>query len=170
MPWKQLIMTTYQPSSSSTRRAVLRIRPAQLADLPLLVDFNGKLAYETERLSLDPAVLKAGVANVLTNPTTATYFVAELDGTVVGSAMITHEWSDWRNGDIWWIQSVYVVPAARRSGVFTVIYAYLRKSARAAGAIGLRLYVETNNVTAQRAYAALGMTTAHYAVMEDIPL
>lgn len=104
MPWKQLIMTTDQPSSSSILRAELRIRAAQLADLLLLVDFNARLAHETESLSLDPAVLQAGVANALANPTRATYFVAESNGTVLGSAMITHEWSDWRNGDIWWIR------------------------------------------------------------------
>src|SRR5262249_39121522 len=94
------------------------------------------------------------------------YFLAEIDGHVVGQLMLTHEWSDWRNGDIWWIQSVYVAAEQRGKGVFTAIYRYVEKLAREQNVTGIRLYVERDNEGAQRTYKRLGMSTKHYDVME----
>jgi GNAT superfamily N-acetyltransferase len=146
------------------------VRDARADDCRHLVEFNARMAEETEHLKLDNAVLTAGVRNGLADPAKARYFVAELDGAVAGSLMITHEWSDWRNGDIWWIQSVYVRPEFRRRGVFRALYAHVRALATKSGVVGLRLYVETQNKNAQQTYSDLGMTTAHYLVMEEMPL
>ena len=95
----------------------LSIRRAVAADLPIIVDFNCRLALESEHKTLDRAVLTPGVAAALTDEAKARYFVAEDEGRVVGQTMLTLEWSDWRNGWIWWIQSVYVHPDARRRGL-----------------------------------------------------
>ena len=94
------------------------------------------------------------------------YSVAELDGRVVGQLLITHEWSDWRNRMVWWIQSVYVVPEARRLGIFRALYAYARQEALAAGTGGLRLYVDVTNTVAQAVYRSMGMTGDHYRVFD----
>ena len=96
------------------------------------------------------------------------YWVAELDGRVVGQLLITFEWSDWRNAMVWWVQSVYVLPEARQHGVFRTLYDTARRAAIAAGVAGLRLYVDTTNTRAQRVYAALGMNGDHYRVFEDM--
>src|SRR3954452_8892223 len=111
------------------------IRDATPADAATIVDFNARMARETEGLTLDPAVLSRGVRAALADPAKAIYFVAEIDRRVVGQLMITHEWSDWRDGDIWWVQSVYVHPEYRRRGIFRTLYAHARERARAAGAV-----------------------------------
>jgi len=144
------------------------VRDATPADAEAIVDFNARMALETEGLALDPAVLSAGVRAALGDPAKAIYFVAEADRRVVGQLMITHEWSDWRNGDIWWVQSVYVHPDHRRRGIFRALYAHARERARAAGAVGIRLYVEQNNAAAQQCYGQLGMGLSHYRVMEEM--
>ena len=144
------------------------IRPASLADLPLLADFAQAMALETEAKHLDRATVELGLAAVFARPGLAEYWVAEQAGRVVGCLMLTYEWSDWRNGLWWWIQSVYVVPEARRSGVFKRLYAHVRERCAAdPGACGLRLYVEAQNLKAQATYRALGMADAHYRVMEE---
>jgi GNAT superfamily N-acetyltransferase len=140
----------------------VQIRDALPADTPRLVDFNLRMAWETEHLRLDPARLAAGVAGVFEQPHRGFYRVAEIDGAVVGGLLVTREWSDWRCGDWWWIQSVYVVPELRGAGVFSALYADIDQRARAAGAVGLRLYVERDNVRAQRTYARLGMAPTEY--------
>ena len=145
----------------------LTIRPATRADVPHLVDWNAAMAKETEAKTLDRAVLSRGVEGVFDAPRRGFYLVAERDGVAVGSLLVTFEWSDWRCGDFWWIQSVYVVPEARRGGVFRALYAAARERARGAGAVGLRLYVETENHRAQRTYAELGMTPCHYLMYEE---
>ncbi|MEI7035159.1 GNAT family N-acetyltransferase [Fulvimonas yonginensis] len=145
----------------------LAIRRAARADIPHLVDWNAAMAQETEAKALDRSVLARGVAGVFDDPRRGFYLVAERGGTAVGSLLVTYEWSDWRCGDFWWIQSVYVVPAARRGGVFRALYAAVRDQARAAGAVGLRLYVETENHRAQRTYAELGMARCHYLMYEE---
>ena len=143
-------------------------RHAVLADAPAIVEFQIAMAHETEEVELDrPTVIK-GVQAVFDDATRGHYFVAEIDGEVVASLMITHEWSDWRNRMVWWIQSVYVSPDARQHGVFRALYAHVRDAARAEGAGGLRLYVDTTNVRAQQVYAALGMNGDHYRVFEDM--
>jgi GNAT superfamily N-acetyltransferase len=143
------------------------IRPATRADIPQLVDWNAAMARETEAKALDRAVLARGVEGVFDSPRRGRYLVAESGGRAVGSLLVTYEWSDWRCGDFWWIQSVYVMPAARRGGVFRALYAAVRERARTAGAVGLRLYVETENHRAQHTYADLGMAPCHYLMYEE---
>ncbi len=143
----------------------VQIRPAHVSDLDTLVAFNAAMARETEDKPLDPAVLCEGIAAVLADPARGFYLVAECDGAVAGCLMITHEWSDWRNGDWWWIQSVYVAPAWRRRGVYRALHAETERRARATPeVIGLRLYVERDNAHAQRTYAALGMAATSYDI------
>lgn len=146
----------------------IRVRAARASDLATLVQFNMAMALQTENKVLDPAVLGAGVGAVLAEPRRGFYLVAESDGVVVGCLMITFEWSDWRNGDWWWLQSVYIVPAFRRRGVFRALYAEVERQAAAAtpGVVGIRLYVERDNLQAQQTYTALGMHEANYRMFE----
>src|SRR5205807_1395645 len=147
------------------------IRRAVAADAVVIADFNRLMALETEGKALDPAVLAAGVAAVLADPYKGLYFLAEEGGRVLGQAMVTPEWSDWRNGWIWWFQSVYVRPEARRRGVFRGLYEHVYRTASAdPNVIGLRLYVEKENHLAQQTYLGLGMTWAPYLVLEKFPL
>ena len=143
------------------------VRDARREDLQHLVRWNAAMAWETEHKRLDPAVLARGMAAVLDEPRRGFYLVAEDDGVPVGCLMVTHEWSDWRAGDFWWIQSVYVTEAARRRGVFRALHADVERRARAAGAVGLRLYVETENTRAQATYEGLGMARCHYFMYEQ---
>ena len=142
------------------------IRDATPADAAVLADFNRRLALETESLDLDPATVERGVAAALADPAKGQYFVAELGGRVAGCLMVTREWSDWRDGEFWWIQSVYVAAEHRGRGVFRSLYAHVARLAEAAGAVGLRLYVERENAAALATYARLGMTRTHYRMME----
>ncbi|WP_240316231.1 GNAT family N-acetyltransferase [Salinibacter ruber] len=145
------------------------IRRATLDDAETLVRFNEAMAEETEDKTLDPETVRAGVRAVFDTPEQAFYFVAERDGEVVGSLMITTEWSDWRNADFWWIQSVYVRPSARRTGVYAALYREVRRRAREAdGVCGLRLYVEQDNAAAQAAYETLGMNEPPYRMYEEM--
>lgn len=144
----------------------MEIREARAADLETLVDFNLRLAQESEGKRLDAATLRLGVAAVLREAAKGFYLVAEREGRVVGQLMVTREWSDWRNGDWWWFQSVYVAAEARRQGVFRALYAEIVARAKAADARGLRLYVEKENRGAQATYAALGMKLARYEIFE----
>ena len=146
-----------------TQPATLGVREATSTDIDVLVQFNAAMAIETEAKTLDPQVLRAGVAAVLTEPRRGFYLIAEQAGAIAGCLMITYEWSDWRNGDWWWLQSVYVRPEHRRSGVFRALYAQVeaRASARA-GVVGVRLYVERDNHRAQQTYLALGMREEAY--------
>jgi GNAT superfamily N-acetyltransferase len=146
------------------------VRPARPADAPTIVEFNRILAQESEGKTLDPAVLSAGVDAVLADPVRGLYFLAEEGGEVIGQTMITTEWSDWRNGWIWWIQSVYVRPAHRRRGVFRALFEHVHRSARDAGVVGLRLYVERANHVAQQTYASMGLGPTGYVVLERCPL
>jgi GNAT superfamily N-acetyltransferase len=142
------------------------IRSAERSDISHLVQWNAAMAWETEQKTLDLAVLERGVTAVFDEPRRGFYLVAEHDGTPAGCLLVTYEWSDWRAGDFWWIQSVYVVAEARRAGVFRSLYANVAQRARAARAVGLRLYVETENERAQRTYAGLGMDRCHYFMYE----
>lgn len=146
----------------------LTIRPALLTDAATVTAFNAAMALETEHLMLDPTILAAGVRAGLADPAKARYFVAESEHRIVGQLMLTLEWSDWRNGEIWWIQSVYVHPQARRQGVFTAIYRHVEQLAKDHGAAGLRLYVVQHNHTGQQTYTQLGMTLTEYLVMEKM--
>lgn len=149
--------------------ADLLIRAATVDDLETIADFNARLATETEDRSLDPETLLQGVRALLSDATRGSYYVACANGRLVGQIMHTREWSDWRNGDIWWIQSVYVHPDHRRGGVFRALYAHVKTLAESdQGVVGLRLYVEHNNLVAQATYEGLGMTSARYRIMEHL--
>ncbi len=148
--------------------AAIAIRDATSADLAFLVSSARAMALETEAKPLAEAVVTAGVAGLLARADRGFYLVAEQARRSVGTLMVTYEWSDWRNGDFWWIQSVYVTADARRGGVFRALYAETARRARAAGAVGLRLYVEQDNARAQATYAALGMQRTHYALYETL--
>ncbi|WP_028566944.1 GNAT family N-acetyltransferase [Salisaeta longa] len=145
----------------------LSIRAATLDDLDTLVAFNQAMAAETEDKPLDAERLRAGVRAVLTDEAKGRYLLAQRGGRVVGGLLLTTEWSDWRNGQFWWIQSVYVRPEARRQGVYAALYAYVVSAARAAPDVcGLRLYVEKTNDTARATYGALGMRETSYRFYE----
>jgi GNAT superfamily N-acetyltransferase len=142
-------------------------RDATAADAEPIIDFQLAMARETEDLDLDRAILTRGVHAVFADPSHGRYFVAEEDGRVVGSLMITYEWSDWRNGMVWWIQSVYVLPEYRRRGIYAGLYHHVRAMVDAEPSIrGIRLYVDTRNKAAQEVYARLGMSGEHYRVFE----
>jgi len=149
----------------------IRIREAILADGSVIADFNVELARESEGLELNAARVQAGVAALLKDPTKGAYYVAEAEGSVVGQTMITCEWSDWRNGNMWWIQSVYVKPEFRRAGIFRALFNHLRNLARARQDVYcIRLYVHADNVRAQQSYERLGMNRTHYQIYEmDMP-
>ena len=143
------------------------IRAATLKDLDFIVDANAAMAFETEYKKLDRTVLTQGVERVLTEPGLGFYRIAEREGVAVGCLMVTCEWSDWRNGHWWWLQSVYVIPAARRSGVFRDLYRDTERSAREnEGVVGLRLYVEKENRIAMRTYVSLGMRDSGYKLLQ----
>ena len=145
----------------------IAVRPATPADIDTLVAGNVAMALEAEHKKLDPATVQRGVKAVFDEPARGRYFVAEIAGKVVGQAMYTYEWSDWRNGTFWWLQSVYVAPVARRTGVFREIYGFIERLAKnTPGVCGLRLYVELDNERAQQTYARCGMVDAGYLVME----
>jgi ribosomal protein S18 acetylase RimI-like enzyme len=143
------------------------VRHATLEDAEFLVRGNAQLALETENLSLDIDRLRRGVNAVFDDPHRGFYLIAEAGGTHAGQMMITYEWSDWRNGVFWWIQSVYVVPASRRRGIFRALYAQAETLAeRQSGVCGLRLYVDAHNQGAQETYRRCGMREAAYRMFE----
>ena len=145
----------------------IRIREGALSDAPLVADFNLLLAEESEGLRLDEALVQASVAAVLKDPAKGLYYIAEVEGEVVGQLMITYEWSDWRNGNIWWIQSVYVKPEFRRAGVFRALFHHLQSLARTQKDVcTLRLYVHAENERACQSYERLGMTRTKYEIFE----
>jgi len=152
--------------------APLTVRDAHAGDAALIARWMIAMAWETEHKALDPNVVARGVHAVFGHSARGRYFIAEraLDARIatVGVLMLTHEWSDWRDGDWWWIQSVYVDPAHRRQGVYRALYEHVHALARATPEVcGLRLYVERENANAQRTYASLGMSDAGYAMYED---
>jgi len=147
------------------------IRRATPDDVETLVRFNAALALESEGKVLARSVLEAGVRAVFADPAKGFYTVAERDGGIIGQSSVTFEWSDWRNGWYWWIQSVYVREDARRGGVFSAIYRHLEAEAAAdPQVIGLRLYVDNGNHSAKAAYAKLGMEDENYMLMGRYPL
>jgi GNAT superfamily N-acetyltransferase len=145
----------------------IAVRVATPADAEFLVRGNAAMALETEHLSLDLDRLRDGVHALFEQPGRGVYYVAELDGQRAGQMMITYEWSDWRNGLFWWIQSVYVEPRFRSQGVFRAIYRHVEKLARTTpGVCGLRLYVENSNSQAQEIYQRLGLQRTAYQMFE----
>ncbi len=146
----------------------LKIRPGLLFDIDTISTFQIQMAYETENgLRLDPPTVTKGVAAVMDDPTKGKYWLAEADGVVVGCLLTVPEWSDWRNGTILWIHSVYVIPQARNQGVYRALYTYLKEMIESSSDFrGLRLYVDKTNKSAQRVYEKLGMDGTHYHLYE----
>jgi GNAT superfamily N-acetyltransferase len=147
-----------------------QIRRARVDDIPTIVDFNAAMARETEDKLLDPAVLTAGVTRLLHQPDYGFYLVAEDEaGATVGCLLITYEWSDWRNGLFWWVQSVYVAAPHRGRGVYRALYERVKTAAREQGGVcGFRLYVEEENAVAQATYRRMGMEKTHYLLFEEM--
>ena len=145
------------------------VRVAVAGDASTLAGFNRAMALETESRVLEREHLLPGVEAVLQDPGNGFFVVAETDGAVVGALLVTYEWSDWRNGRFWWIQSVYVRPEYRRCGVYRRLHGFVRERARAtADVVGFRLYVEHENIDAQRTYSALGMHETAYRMYEEL--
>jgi GNAT superfamily N-acetyltransferase len=138
-----------------------------LSDALFIVNANMCLALETEQCRLELACATSGVQALLEDPAKGSYFVAECGGTLAGQLLITHEWSDWRNGDFWWIQSVYVLQQFRGSGVFRALFEHVHALAKARNDVcGLRLYMDAHNARARRAYERLGLKRTNYEVFE----
>lgn len=145
------------------------IRKATLDDLDTLISFQAKMAMETENLVLDREVLKKGISALLKDPTKGTYYVVTEHDEVVGCLLTTPEWSEWRNGTVLWIQSLFVKENFRNKGVFKAMYLYLKENvAREEGLKGIRLYVDRSNKAAQDVYEKIGMDGHHYQLYEWI--
>jgi GNAT superfamily N-acetyltransferase len=145
----------------------MKIRPAIINDKKTILDFQLKMALETENLVLDEKIVLNGISAVLNDPARGKYFVAEIDRDVVACVMITPEWSDWRCGWVIWLQSVYVIPEARNKGVFRALYDYIREIVlHNVDYRGIRLYVDNSNKSAGEVYRKIGMNGEHYSVWE----
>ena len=146
----------------------VHVRRAVPADADVVAAFNVAMALETENHVLDPDVVGPGVRAAIGDEKRALYFVAEIDGRVAGQTLVTFEWSDWRDGFLWWFGSVYVAPQFRGRGVFRALHDHIERAAREAKSVGLRLYVWNQNARAQATYSALGWTDGNYKVMEKM--
>jgi len=145
----------------------ITVRDATHSDIDAIVDYNCRLAEESEGKALERNVLVAGVRRGMNSPGLCRYFVAEADGRVVGTTMLTYELTDWRDGVIWWLQSVFIEPEYRRHGVFRAIYRHIEKLAHEhPDARALRLYVHRDNARAMRTYESVGMEKAGYELYE----
>ncbi len=147
----------------------IMIREATIKDMDTIIDFQLKMAMETEDVKLDVNILKSGVKALFNKPEMGLYYVAEVVGKVVGSTMTTYEWSDWRNATMIWLQSVYFLPEYRNQKLFSKMYAYIKAKVEADNSIGgIRLYVDKTNTHAQKVYNAVGMNGEHYDTYEWI--
>ncbi len=147
---------------------MIKVRAANRNDIPAIISFQLSMAMETEGLELDKPVLEQGVTAVFDDPSKGAYFIAEKDSEPVGGLMTTYEWSDWRNGTILWIQSVYVKKEHRKQGIYRKLYEHVKSLVLEQGSPyrGIRLYVDKTNVAAQQVYAKLGMNNHHYEMFE----
>lgn len=149
--------------------STILVRNARLRDIPALTAFNLAMAQETENKILSAAEVKAGTSAVIRRPGHGFYLVAELNGRIAGSLLITREWSDWRDGVFWWIQSVYVPPEFRKRGIYRALYDAVKARAKSNPEVrGFRLYVEKNNRAAMAVYSKLGMIETEYRIYEEI--
>ncbi len=145
------------------------IRDATPADAGTIADYNNRLAEQTEAQTLDPDLIGPGVAAFLADPAKGRYWLAIVDDRIIGQVAVTYEWSDWRNGMIWWVQSVYIDADYRRQGVYSSLYRHVESQAQSdSDAIGIRLYVEKDNERAQTTYADLGMNMTNYRIMQSL--
>lgn len=145
----------------------VQIRPGLLFDIPIIAEFQIKMALESENLKLDPPTVHLGVSAVFDDPSKGKYWLAELNGEVVGCLLTIPEWSDWRNGTVLWIHSVYVRPEHRKNGIFKKLYLHLKQMVEESKDLrGLRLYVDKGNLVAQAVYDSLGMSGEHYHLYE----
>lgn len=146
---------------------MINVREASIEDVPTIVEFQQYMAKETEGITLDTSILSAGVQHVFSHPNVAKYYVAESDGKVISCLLVCYEWSEWRNGIIFWIESVYVTKGERGKKVFTTMYKFLQQLVNGDDQLkGIRLYVEKANYTAQKVYRNLGMDGEHYKMYE----
>jgi len=146
---------------------MIEIRKGKLSDLECIVELQLRMAQETEGLGLDRDVVSRGVQGVFQEPARGTYWVAEEKGELLGMLLAIPEWSDWRNGTVLWVHSLYVIPKARRRGVFKKLYSKLKKQVEQLPELmGLRLYVDKTNKPAQEVYEKLGMSKEHYELYE----
>jgi ribosomal protein S18 acetylase RimI-like enzyme len=145
----------------------IKIRPGLLFDINVIAEYQVKMAWETEQLKLDPPTVELGVSAVFDDPSKGKYWLAEINGEVVGCLLTVPEWSDWRNGTVLWIHSVYIKPEFRKHGVFRKLYTHLRNMVEGSKELrGLRLYVEKANHNAQKVYESLQMSGEHYHLYE----
>lgn len=147
----------------------IRIRNGAPGDAATIAEYNRRMAWETEHKSLDDATVSRGVARVFDDPRKGFYLVAESDHQIVGQLMVTYEWSDWRDGWFYWVQSVYVPEEHRGRGIFKALFQEMTDRAQAEGdVVGIRLYVEKENLSAQATYRRLGMDDTGYLVFEKM--
>lgn len=146
----------------------IQVRQATRGDAEIVAQFNELMAMETESRRLDPVTIRAGVSAALEDATRGVYFLAESGGQVVGQLLVTLEWSDWRSGWFWWIQSVFVRESDRRAGVYRMLHEHVRAEAMRRGDVrGIRLYVDHENAHAQEVYRRMGMVKTHYHLYEE---
>lgn len=144
-----------------------KIKQARRTDAELIIDFQHKMAKETENLELDKSLVGKGVKAVFDDPAKGVYYLADLNGEAAASLLITYEWSDWRNAWVWWIQSVYVLPEYRRQGIFQAMYRHITKLSESRSDVGgIRLYVDLTNTRARKVYENIGMNGDHYQLFE----
>lgn len=144
------------------------VEKATIADLKTIADFQIKMAWETEQLHLPPNTVKAGVEKMFNSPQQGFYLVARQDNKVIGSLLVQNEWSDWRNGGVWWLHSVYIPPAYRKKGIFRRMFREVEQLAHQNHVAGLRLYVDKTNKAAMNVYKQQGMSGDHYALFEKM--
>ena len=146
---------------------MITVREANPLDENIIANFQVRMAKETEQIDLDRDIVNKGVIAVLNSPEKGIYFVAESENKIIASMLITFEWSDWRNGNVYWIHSIYVLPEFRKKGVFKTMYLHLKNIAQKDENIrGLRLYVDKTNINAQKVYETMGMDGDHYMLYE----
>ena len=143
------------------------VRKEKAEELNSILNFQLAMAKETENIELDQSIVKRGITAVFEDPSKGCYFLVEEGGKVIGSLLTTYEWSDWRNGMILWIQSVYVIPGFRRKGAYSALYLHIKKMVNENPSMnGIRLYADKSNITAHKAYEKLGMNSDHYITFE----
>ncbi len=148
----------------------VKIRNGERKDLEFLVEAQIAMALESEDLALDKEVLTNGINHLFDNPDSGSYLIASIEDKPVACSLILNEWSDWRNGNVIWIHSVFVLPQYRKMGVFKKIYGHIKESVQRDSSLkGIRLYVEKENARAQEVYSKLGMDGDHYKLYEWLP-